>query len=209
LPVRCFLIGGEAGACQRRFTADAAHELRTPLTGVKLQFQLLARSQTEQERQEAIAQLSAGIEQAIRLVNQLLTLARLEPDSVAATHLAVALGALYLLFIVAFGRLFGQPAMILAAAVLLAGRLAGAAVGGPAELTERASVSVFSVVLYLTVVAGSAASASFPAFGFTPEVLRELRPLLGHLLTFVLARGTESEAMDFLEEVLSFAARGS
>ena len=42
-------------------------------------------------------------------------------------------------------------------------------------------------------------------------VRAELRtvPLLGHLLTFVLARGTESEAMDFLEEVLSFAARGS
>ena len=46
---------GQALDSQRRFTADAAHELRTPLTGVKLQFQLLERAQSEQERHEAIA----------------------------------------------------------------------------------------------------------------------------------------------------------
>jgi two-component system OmpR family sensor kinase len=85
---------GQALDSQRRFTADAAHELRTPLTGVKLQFQLLERAQSEQERHEAIALLKAGIEQAIRLVHQLLTLARLEPDSVAVAHLPVALGAI-------------------------------------------------------------------------------------------------------------------
>ena len=85
---------GQALDSQRRFTADAAHELRTPLTGVKLQFQLLERAQSPQERHEAIALLKAGIEQAIRLVHQLLTLARLEPDSVAVAHLPVALGAM-------------------------------------------------------------------------------------------------------------------
>ena len=83
---------GQALDSQRRFTADAAHELRTPLTGVKLQFQLLERAQGPQERHEAIALLKAGIEQAIRLVHQLLTLARLEPDSIAGAHLPVALG---------------------------------------------------------------------------------------------------------------------
>ena len=71
----------EALDSQRRFTADAAHELRTPLTAVKLQFQLLERAQTAQERQQAIEQLKSGIEQAIRLVNQLLTLERLGPDA--------------------------------------------------------------------------------------------------------------------------------
>jgi signal transduction histidine kinase len=85
---------GQALDSQRRFTADAAHELRTPLTGVKLQFQLLERAQTEQERHDAIAQLKGGIEQAIRLVQQLLTLARLEPDAVTTMHLPVALGDL-------------------------------------------------------------------------------------------------------------------
>jgi two-component system OmpR family sensor kinase len=84
---------GQALGSQRRFTADAAHELRTPLTGVKLQFQLLERAHDEQERHEAVAQLKAGIEHAIRLVHQLLTLARLEPDSAAVARLPVALVA--------------------------------------------------------------------------------------------------------------------
>jgi two-component system, OmpR family, sensor kinase len=69
----------EALTSQRRFTADAAHELRTPLTAVKLQFQLLERSHTDQERQAALSNLKSGIERAIHLVEQLLTLARLEP----------------------------------------------------------------------------------------------------------------------------------
>jgi len=65
---------------QRQFTADAAHELRTPLTGVKLQFQLLERAATEQDRERAVDNLKEGIDRAIRLVQQLLTLARLEPE---------------------------------------------------------------------------------------------------------------------------------
>ena len=92
--------------------------------------------------------------------------------------LAAALCAVYLMFIVAFSRLFGQLAMILAAAALLAGRLADAAASGQDGFTERAGVSVFSAFLYVIVVAGST-WPRFPAFGFTPEVLRELRPLLG------------------------------
>jgi signal transduction histidine kinase len=72
---------GDALDSQRRFTADAAHELRTPLAGVKLQFQLLERSHTAEERAEALANLRSGIERAIRLVQQLLTLARLEPGT--------------------------------------------------------------------------------------------------------------------------------
>ena len=79
---------------QRRFTADAAHELRTPLTAVKLQFQLLERAHTAQERNEAIANLRAGIDRAIRLVQQLLTLARLEPDSPSLAHERIALAPL-------------------------------------------------------------------------------------------------------------------
>jgi two-component system OmpR family sensor kinase/two-component system sensor histidine kinase QseC len=64
---------------QRAFVSDAAHELRSPLTALKLQLQLLRRATDEASRSESIAALSAGIERAIHLVAQLLTLARTEP----------------------------------------------------------------------------------------------------------------------------------
>lgn len=71
----------EALEKQRKFIADAAHELRTPLAAVQLQAQLLARTQDETERQDVLAQIKAGTERAGRLVQQLLTMARLEPEA--------------------------------------------------------------------------------------------------------------------------------
>jgi two-component system OmpR family sensor kinase len=70
---------GRSLAAQRAFVADAAHELRTPLTAVKLQTQLLARAQGEEERAAALQKLEAGVERSARLVEQMLTLARQEP----------------------------------------------------------------------------------------------------------------------------------
>lgn len=61
---------------ERRFTADAAHELRTPLTALRLQAQLVERARNDGERAEATAELSAGIQRATRLVEQLLASAR-------------------------------------------------------------------------------------------------------------------------------------
>ncbi len=66
---------------QRRFIADAAHELRTPLSAVDLQSQIVERSETEGEKAEAFARLKGGICRANRLVQQLLTMARLEPGA--------------------------------------------------------------------------------------------------------------------------------
>ncbi len=68
---------------QRAFVADAAHELRSPLTALKLQAQLLQRAPDEAGRAAAMAALSAGIERAARLVEQLLALARAEPGGPA------------------------------------------------------------------------------------------------------------------------------
>lgn len=65
---------------QRKFIADAAHELRTPLTAIQLQAQLLERTPDGPEREEVLGQIKAGIERAGRLVQQLLTMARLDPD---------------------------------------------------------------------------------------------------------------------------------
>ncbi len=67
---------------ERRFTADAAHELRTPLAALKTQAQVALGSTSEAERRRALEQVLAGCDRATRLVEQLLTLARLEPDQV-------------------------------------------------------------------------------------------------------------------------------
>ena len=64
---------------ERAFMADAAHELRTPLTALHLQLGALARAGTEGERTEAMSKLSEGVQRAIRLVEQMLALARQEP----------------------------------------------------------------------------------------------------------------------------------
>lgn len=64
---------------ERAFVADAAHELRTPLTALHLQMAMLARASGESERTAAMGTLSAGVQRAIRLVEQLLALARQEP----------------------------------------------------------------------------------------------------------------------------------
>jgi two-component system OmpR family sensor kinase len=66
---------------QRAFIADAAHALRTPLTAVHLQAQLVARATEARERQQAIDALQQGVQRATHLVQQLLTLARLEPEA--------------------------------------------------------------------------------------------------------------------------------
>ncbi|MGA7537348.1 MAG: ATP-binding protein [Steroidobacteraceae bacterium] len=64
---------------ERAFMADAAHELRTPLTALHLQLGALTRAATEPERAEAMGKLSEGVQRAIRLVEQMLALARQEP----------------------------------------------------------------------------------------------------------------------------------
>jgi two-component system OmpR family sensor kinase/two-component system sensor histidine kinase QseC len=73
---------------QRAFVADAAHELRSPLTALKLQLELLRREGDADGREAARAALSEGIARASRLVEQLLALARAEPDAAApAEHI--------------------------------------------------------------------------------------------------------------------------
>jgi two-component system sensor histidine kinase QseC len=64
---------------ERRFTSDAAHELRSPLTALKVQTEVAQLSMDDpQSREKALSQLHAGIDRATRLVEQLLTLSRLD-----------------------------------------------------------------------------------------------------------------------------------
>jgi len=71
----------ESISSQRRFVADAAHELRTPLTALSLQAQLVEEAHDSNERIATIRHLRLGVARASHLVNQLLTLARQEPDA--------------------------------------------------------------------------------------------------------------------------------
>lgn len=86
-------LGGSL-AQQRQFIADAAHELRTPLTALKLQLQLAERARDEAQRAQAHAVLREGIERATRVVEQLLTLARADPDASKSGWSTVDLGEL-------------------------------------------------------------------------------------------------------------------
>ncbi|QQJ99926.1 two-component sensor histidine kinase [Burkholderia ambifaria] len=69
---------------QRHFIADAAHELRTPIMGLSIQSQLLRRAASADEREQILAQIHAGTTRLGHLAEQLLTLARLEPDAQAS-----------------------------------------------------------------------------------------------------------------------------
>ncbi len=63
---------------ERRFTADAAHELRTPIAAVRTQAQVALGACEEAERRHALEATLLGCDRASHLVQQLLTLSRLE-----------------------------------------------------------------------------------------------------------------------------------
>lgn len=81
---------------ERRFTADAAHELRTPLAAIRAQAQVALGATDEGERTAVLHKVVSGCDRAARVVEQLLTLARLDaataevPGHVALRALARA-----------------------------------------------------------------------------------------------------------------------
>ncbi len=68
---------------ERQFAEDVAHELRTPLTAIRLQAQLIERAPDDAATRHALGRLISGVDRTARLVDQLLTLARLDPERAA------------------------------------------------------------------------------------------------------------------------------
>jgi len=77
------LVDGE-----RRFTADAAHELRTPIAAIRTQAQVALNESDGTLRRHALQSALDGCDRATRLVEQLLTLSRLDADAAAASRAA-------------------------------------------------------------------------------------------------------------------------
>ena len=67
---------------ERRFTADASHELRTPIAAIRAQAQVALGETDDALRRHALRNTLEGCDRAIRLVDQLLTLSRLEASSI-------------------------------------------------------------------------------------------------------------------------------
>lgn len=62
---------------ERLFTDNAAHELRTPLAALGVQVAVARNAKTPEEQQATLDDLGHGVERTSRLLDQLLTLARL------------------------------------------------------------------------------------------------------------------------------------
>jgi len=71
---------------ERRFTADAAHELRTPVAGIKAQAQVARGASDQAERTRALDNAILGCDRAAHLIDQLLTLARIDTLNEEATE---------------------------------------------------------------------------------------------------------------------------
>lgn len=78
---RLFYRLAVAFAAERRFTADAAHELRTPVAGLIVNADNAMRATDEASRRASMRRVVAGARRMQRLVEQLLTLSRLDPDA--------------------------------------------------------------------------------------------------------------------------------
>ncbi len=77
---------------ERRFTADAAHELRTPIAGMLVHTDNARRAKSAETRAASLDRVAQGVRRMQRLVEQLLTLSRLDPEAGLGNWEAVDLG---------------------------------------------------------------------------------------------------------------------
>jgi len=84
----------ETLAREKRITSDAAHELRTPLAAIRLHAELAKIAKKKKQQDESLDQVIHSVDRSTHLVEQLLTLARLEPELLAKDFTAIDLSAL-------------------------------------------------------------------------------------------------------------------
>lgn len=66
---------------EQRFTANAAHELMTPLAAIKTEVQLCQRQLTDERGRAMLHRIAQRVDRASHSVEQLLILARLDPET--------------------------------------------------------------------------------------------------------------------------------
>lgn len=81
-------------AREKRITSDAAHELRTPLAAIRLHAELARSAKNHAQQSESMEQLLVAVDRATHLVEQLLILARLEPELLQQDFVEIDLNAL-------------------------------------------------------------------------------------------------------------------
>lgn len=81
-------------AREKRVTSDAAHELRTPLAAIRLHTELAKNAKTQKQQDESLDQVLQGVDRTTHLVEQLLSLARLEPELLSKDFTQVSLNTI-------------------------------------------------------------------------------------------------------------------
>jgi two-component system, OmpR family, sensor histidine kinase QseC len=76
---------------ERRFTADAAHELRTPLAAMRTHAQVALGATSAADREAALARVIEATDRTTHLLEQLLTLARLDANAAGAAFTTIDL----------------------------------------------------------------------------------------------------------------------
>lgn len=74
---------------ERNFTSDASHELRTPLAGLLSQVQVAQKTSDEEIRKLALTKAQLAVQRMTRMVQQLLTLSRLQNQNETLSRVAL------------------------------------------------------------------------------------------------------------------------
>lgn len=75
-------------AAQNRFVADAAHQLRTPLAGAQAQLELAEQEAEPSALKALLPRAHQSLDKLLHTINQLLVLARSQPEAVGAVNMS-------------------------------------------------------------------------------------------------------------------------